>query len=135
MEQDLAGLRCAIMMVQAVRTQLIVTTLLFASAALFGSAALHLTRLADGWTTRGIWIVGLGLAALAAAVGPWLWAQTVRSQRILLGAVLVGSGGGLLVLLPGMSYQVVMAAQATLAAAAVAESRRSSMEPIGHDPH
>lgn len=107
----------------SVLSQLIVTTLLFAAAALFGSAALHLTRLADGWTTRGIWLAILGLTALAAAVGPWLWAQTVRGQRILLGVILVGSGGGLLALLPGMNYLVVAAAQAALAAALVAETR------------
>lgn len=111
------------MIAPMVRRQLVTTTLLFAAAAYFGSAALQLSRLADGWTTRGIWLVLLGLIAIAAAVGPWLWAQTVRGQRLLLGTILVGSGGGLVALLPGMSYHVVVAAQAALAAAVVAEGR------------
>ena len=105
-----------------VRNHWVVTMLLFGSTALFAMAGLQLSRLADGWTTWSLWLALLGLIALAAAVGPWLWAQTVRGQRILLGAILVGSGCGLIALLPGMSYLVVVGAQAALAAAIVAES-------------
>jgi len=91
------------MIAPAVRNQLIATTLLFAAAALFTAGAMHHSRLANAWTAWGVWTALLGIVSLAAAVGPWLWAQTVRGQRILLGAIILGSGGGLLALLPAMS--------------------------------
>lgn len=117
------------MIAPVVRTQLLATTLLFASAALFVTAARQLSELAGGWTTRSLWLAALGLIALAAAVGPWLWGQSVRSQRLLLGTILVGSGGGLLALLPGMSYLIVAAAQAALAATVVAETPPPQIVP------
>lgn len=111
------------MIAPMVRHQLIATTLLFIAAALFASAALQLTELATGWTVWSLWTAVLGLIAATAAIGPWLWAQTVRGQRLLLGTIIVGSGGGLLALLPGMSYLVVAATQVALAAAVVSETR------------
>jgi hypothetical protein len=110
------------MMAPLARIQLIATTLLLAASGLFASAALHLTELATAWTTFSVWTAGLGVIAAAGGVGPWLWAQTVRGQRLFIWAVLVGSGAGLIGLLPGMSYDVVLASQATLIAAIVAES-------------
>ena len=106
-----------------VRNQLIATTLLIGAAALFVLAALWLNRLATGWTAWSAWTAVLAVLSLAAAAGPWLWAQTVRGQRLLIGAVVIGSGGGLLALLPGMSYPVVAAAQCALLAGVVAETR------------
>ena len=110
------------MMASLARVQLIATTLLLAASGLFASAALHLTELATAWTAFSVWTAGLGVIAAAAAVGPWLWAQSVRGQRWFIGSVVVGSGAGLIGLLPGMSYDVVLAAQAALIAAVVAES-------------
>lgn len=110
------------MMAPLIRRQLIATTLLLAASGLFASGALRLTGLAAAWTTFSVWTGALGVVAAAAAVGPWLWAQTVRGQRLFIGTVLAGSGAGLIGLLPGMSYDVVLAAQATLVAAFVAES-------------
>jgi len=114
------------MIAPAVRRMLLATTLLFLATGFFAVAAAQLSELAGGWTTRSLWIAALGFMALAAGVGPWLWAQTVRSQRILLSVILLGSGGGLLALLPGMSYLVVLAAQAALVAIVVAEIGRQA---------
>ena len=105
-----------------VRRQLIATTLLLAAASLFISGALRLNELATAWTTWSLWTAALGVVAAAAGAGPWLWAQSVRGQRLLIWSVIAGSGAGLLGLLPGMSFAVVLAAQVTLLAAISAES-------------
>ena len=102
--------------------QLFVSTLLLVAAGLFVTTALAVNRLATGWTAWSMWTAALTVPAVAAALGPWLWAQTVRWQRLLIGAVVVGSGAGLLVLMPGMSYLFVFGAQAALTAGALAEA-------------
>ena len=118
------------MSASTVRNQLIATTLLLVAAALFVAAALSLNELATGWTVASGWTAILAVVSAAAAVGPWLWSQTVRGQRLLIGAVVIGSCGGLLGLLPGMSYAVVMAAQAALTAGVCAEaSARRNQSP------
>jgi hypothetical protein len=96
-----------------------VSGLLFVSAALLGDTAWRLTHLPPGWPSWAALPAAAAVLALIAAVGPWIWRQTVRGQRWFMAATLVA--GGLIAWFPGVDYRAVLACQVVLAAAILSE--------------
>jgi hypothetical protein len=108
-----------------------VSGLLIFGAAVFARAAWRL-RVAPhtGYGRAAAVLLWAGaLAALVAAIGPWLWELRVAAQRRLIAATLVGCAGGLVAILPSIGYTPLFGAQAMLTAAVLTEvgTRKGAM--------
>ena len=102
-----------------------VSGLLIFGAALFARAAWGV-RVAPhtGYGRAAAVLLWAGaLAALVAAIGPWLSQLRVAAQRRLIAAALVGCAGGLVAILPSIGYTPLFGAQAMLTAAVLHRSR------------